>query len=249
MKYHLTRISRNQKLGPMPAATSSRSTCPTSCPLMGQGGCYAEYGPMSLHWSKVDQGGLDFDAFIKEVEKLPRKQLWRYGQAGDLPGEGDVIDRDQALRLAKANRNRPVIAFTHKPATAENLDILDKCRDLGFPVNLSANNLNHADELLTHGHNVVVVLPIEYQKKTTETQSDYRKRLKQLPTHTDRGTRIAVCPATYTDTNCLNCGACATKDRRSAVIGFPAHGTKRKTVSAMAIEKGKYSDDITAFSG
>lgn len=236
MFYSLTKVSRNVKLGPMPASTSSRSTCPSSCPLKGQGGCYAEYGPMSLFWGKVDRGeaGGDFDHFVKEVEKLPRKQIWRYGQAGDLPGEDEVIDRTQMVRLAKANRGRPVIAFTHKPPNEENIATLKIAQDLGFSVNLSANNMEHADELLEHGLNVVVVLPEEYARHKNETQTEYRSRINALPKKTPGGNRIAVCPATYTETNCLQCGACAQQGSRSAVIGFPAHGTKRRQVSQLA---------------
>lgn len=240
MYYSLTKISRNSKLGPMPASTSSRSTCPSSCPLKGEGGCYAEYGPMSIFWGKVDRGeaGGNFDQFIKDVEQLPRRQMWRYGQAGDLPGEGDYIDRDQTLALARANRGRPVIAFTHKPPTRENLATLHEAKELGFAVNLSANTLDHADELFQHGLNVVVVLPEEYARKKNETKTEYRTRLNALPKRTQKGHRIAVCPATYTETNCLQCGACATKQTRTAIIGFPAHGTKKKQVSSMA-QKGR----------
>lgn len=236
MNFSLTKISRNQKLGPMPAATSARSTCPTSCPLKGAGGCYAEHGPMAIFWGKVDRGeaGTNFDVFVKEVEQLPRRQMWRYGQAGDLPGEGDLIDREQMLRLAKANRGRPVIAFTHKPITDENLETLQLAQRLGFSVNLSANNVDHADELAVHGLNVVVVLPSEYEKLSSETMTEYRARLNQLPKRTPAGQRIAVCPATYTETTCHQCGVCASTEKRSAVIGFPAHGTKKRQVSTMA---------------
>lgn len=241
MYYSLTHVSRNRKLGPIAASTSSRDTCPTSCPLKGKGGCYAEYGPMSLHWSKVDRGeaGGDFDHFLKEVQKMPRHQMWRYAQAGDLPGAGDTIDRDQTIALAKANRGRPVIAFTHKPPTTENLLILREARDLGFSVNLSANNLDHADELLQHGLNVVVVLPEEYTRRPGESQSDFKSRLNTLPKYTKNGARIAVCPATYTETNCSRCGACAATKPRGAVIGFPAHGTKKKQVSVMSLSSQK----------
>lgn len=234
MFYSLTRVSRNQKLGPMPAATSARRTCPTSCAL--KEGCYAAYGPMSIFWSKVDRGeaGGEFDQFVRDVERLPKQQIWRYGQAGDLPGEGDKIDREQLLRLAKANRGRPVIAYTHKPATQENLAVLREAKKAGFPVNLSANNVSQADELLGHDLNVVVVLPEIYQKRKDESQGEFKRRLDSLPKHTPGGKRIAVCPATYSETNCLSCRVCAASEPRNAVIGFPAHGTKRGKVSQIA---------------
>ncbi|MFB2553924.1 DUF7227 family protein [Ensifer soli] len=232
----ITRITRNAKLGPMPASTSSRSTCPTSCPLRDGGGCYAELGPMSLFWGKVDRGeaGSDFDTFVKQVERLPRRQMWRYGQAGDLPGDGDDIDRDQMLKLARANRGRPVIAYTHKPMTPQNLGVLHEAVTLGFPVNLSANSVAHADALAVHGLNVVVIMPVEYARRPSETISQYRQRIGDLPRHTPEGRRIAICPASYTDTTCLDCGACAGTDVRPAIIGFPAHGTRKRMVSAMA---------------
>jgi hypothetical protein len=191
---------------------------------------------MSIFWSKVDRGdaGGDFDDFVKQVEQLPKRQIWRFAQAGDLPGEGDAIDRDQMLRLARANRQRPVVAFTHKPPTPENLAILAEARALGFPVNLSANSVAHADQLSGHGLNVVVVLPQAYLRQDHETKTQYRTRINLLPKHTPAGRRVAVCPATYTDTTCLRCGACATKALPDVVIGFPAHGTRRRHVSRIA---------------
>lgn len=235
MYYSLTPVSRNKKLGPMPASTSARATCPTSCALKDNG-CYAEFGPMSIFWSKVDRGeaGGEFDHFVKQVEQLPKRQIWRFGQAGDLPGEGEAIDRDQMIRLARSNRQRPVIAFTHKPPTPENLAILAEARTLGFPVNLSANSVEHADELSVHGHNVVVLLPQTYQRQDHETKTEYRARINLLPKHTPAGSRLAVCPATYTDTTCLRCGACASKALRDVIIGFPAHGSRRRHVSRIA---------------
>ena len=55
-------------------------------------------------------------------------------------------------------------------------------------------------------------------------------RLATLPRHTPAGRRVAVCPATYLPgVTCASCGACALAGR-SAVIGFPAHGSRYNTV-------------------
>lgn len=156
---------------------------------------------------------------------MPDK-LWRYGQAGDLPGIGDSIDKDDLLELARANRRRSVIAFTHKPMTPPNLSALKEARDLGFNVNLSANCLQEVDELAKHGLPVVTVLPQEYQRRQSESLSDYRVRLKTLKTETDGGIRVAVCVATYTKATCKTCGVCAKPRSKNVVIGFPAHGSK-----------------------
>jgi hypothetical protein len=50
--------------------------------------------------------------------------------------------------------------------------------------------------------------------------------------HTPAGRRLAVCPATYADTTCEACGACA--KTREAIIGFPAHGHWRQVEAATA---------------
>jgi hypothetical protein len=53
-----------------------------------------------------------------------------------------------------------------------------------------------------------------------ETQRD------EQPMHTPAGRRIAICPATYTDTTCASCQVCARADRGDVIIGFPAHVTR-----------------------
>ena len=134
MRYHTTKVSRNHKTGPMPVMTSSRDTCPDSCPLK-TGGCYAMTGPLKLHWDKVTNGerGTDLDEALKPIRKLNRGALWRYGQAGDLPGEGDSIDREGLMKIAAASRGKQAIIFTHKPATPENLEDPPRGRGEGAP--------------------------------------------------------------------------------------------------------------------
>lgn len=238
MFYYLTKVSRNSKTGPIPVSTSSRRTCPPSCPLL-RNGCYAEGGPIRIHWDQISSGerGMPFEEFLQEIRKLPRNQLWRYGQAGDLPGEGDAIDREALAELARANRSRPVIAFTHKPPTSYNMGALREARTLGFQVNLSADDLKEADDLADTGFPVVVVLPPEMGRKTVrgkwaETLSEYRSRLKGHRLETPKGRKIAVCPAQYTDTQCSDCRVCS-HSRKGVIIGFPAHGNKRNKIGKM----------------
>lgn len=53
--FALTEKSRNEKTGPIAVSTSTAKTCPTSCPLMGNG-CYAAHGPLGMYWAKVTAG-------------------------------------------------------------------------------------------------------------------------------------------------------------------------------------------------
>lgn len=237
MMYHLTLKSSNAKVGAIPVSTISNKTCPTSCPLKGNG-CYAESGPLAIHWKHVSNGtrGMEFNEFLSEIRRFPPDQLWRYAQAGDLPGEGDAIDRDQLRELATANNGRPVIAYTHKPPVGTNLAALQEASSLGMRINLSADNLDEADEFIDIGLPAVVVLHEDYGRKTSkgqwsETLSEYRSRLRTLARTTPKGRDIAVCPATVVDTNCAECKMCANKKQIDVVIGFPAHGTSKRKIN------------------
>ena len=110
-------------------------------------------------------------------------------------------------------------------------------------LNLSGNNPSHADALADLDlAPVVTILPNAYarrhrslgrgKREWAETIGEYRDRVSTLPTHRPAGRRIAVCPSTYVDTTCEECGACARM--RDAVIGFPAHGAWRVVEKATA---------------
>lgn len=215
-KYHFTRVSGNAKTGPIPVTTSSSSTCPPTCSFKGSG-CYAEYGPLAMHWRQVSDGrrGCSFDELLDKVAALPRNQLWRHNQAGDLsPTTPGVIDVRMLLNLAVANKGRRGFTYTHFRPTAHNLEAVQMANRAGFTVNLSAETLEQADDYATlGGAPVVVVLP-----------ADATKALK-----TPGGRHVIVCPASIGNTDCLNCGICQQRDR-VAIVGFPAHGSGSKKI-------------------
>lgn len=209
--YHLTLVSGNAKTGPIPVSTTSASTCPTACPLKGNG-CYAEHGHIGLHWRKVSSGerGTDLEQFCAQIQTLPKQQLWRWAQAGDLPGDGRRIDAKAMKQLVAANKGRRAFGYTHYDiGLKSNAKVIRHANDNGFTLNLSANSLEHADRLMASGAGpVVTVLP-----------ADARGTLR-----TPAGHHVAVCPAYDKDINCARCGICAVPHRK-AIIGFPAHGS------------------------
>jgi hypothetical protein len=177
--------------------------------------------------------------------------LWRYAQAGDLPGYGPQIDGTLLEELVAANTGKDVIAFTHKPVlgadpvAVKNRRLIAAAVKSGFTINLSADTPAHADRLVELGiAPVVTVLARAYTRRAirhrfkrrpdqwAETIGEWRDRTVSLPRHTPAGRRIAICPATYSDATCKTCGACARV--RDAVIGFPAHGAWRQVEAAMA---------------
>jgi len=219
---HLTRKSRNKKVGPVPVSTTSRDSCPTDCPFKGNG-CYAALGPLALFWNKVDSGeaGSDWDTFCGQVADLPDGQFWRHNQAGDLPGNGRNIDIFKLKKLVDANKGKRGFTYTHyQPHHHINDAIIEGANRDGFTINLSANNLEHADELADFDIGpVVVVLPADHAKRNVNTPG---------------GRKVITCPATYrSDVSCATCQLCQRRDRKS-IVGFPAHGAAKRKASAVA---------------
>jgi hypothetical protein len=219
MKVHLTLKSANVKTGPIPVSTSSSETCPEACPFKTKG-CYAKGGPLALHWSKVTSGerGIDWLSFIKQVRSFPAGQLWRHNQAGDLPGVGNAIDATALDELATANMGKRGFTYTHKPLTPDNLSALRSANERGFIVNLSANSVNHADQLAKLGLPVAAVVPQDSADRFT----------------TPEGNRVVICPAQRVDgISCDKCRLCA-KGNRGFIVGFKPHGAGSKAVNQIA---------------
>lgn len=213
MQVHLTLKSANVKTGPIPVSTTAKQSCPTDCAM--RAGCYASSGPLALHWSAVSNGtrGTDWATFTGQIAALPDGQLWRHNQAGDLPGDGATVDPVRLGQLVAANIGRRGFTYSHYRDSAS-LSWIKTANEHGFTVNLSANDLTDADALAETGAGpVVVVLP------STQTEN----------TTTPAGRRVVVCPATQRDdVSCATCQLC--QRQRDAIVGFPAHGTKKRVI-------------------
>ena len=213
--YHLTRVSGNAKTGPIPVTTTSSDSCSPTCSFKGNG-CYAESGPLAMHWRAVTAGkrGGTLEELCAKITALPRHQLWRHNQAGDLPGHQGELDPGAVRRIAEANKGRRGFTYTHYRPTAMNREIVARANKAGFTINWSAETLEEADEFaaLSAGP-VVCVLPAD----------------QLTPVRTPAGHHVIVCPAVTGNTDCLNCGICQQRDRQ-AIVGFPAHGSGAKRV-------------------
>jgi len=213
--YYLNRKSQNRKTGKIPVSTSSAKTCPNNCPFKDNG-CYANGFPLKGRWQEVTEGrrGTNLDKFCHEIAALPDGQLWRHNQAGDLPGDGGKIDSGGLAQIVKANKNKRGFTFSHYDVTNKaNANAIARANKNGFTINLSANNVEHADELaaLNIGP-VATVLPLDFEGPTAKTP---------------QGRRIAQCPATFKDTTCEDCQLCQ-RVNRSVIVGFPAHGNSKR---------------------
>jgi len=223
MYFYLNPKSTNKKTGKIPVSTSDRGTCPHSCPFKNNG-CYAEGYPLKGRWDEVTsgkRGGL-FSDFVNQVAALPANILWRHNQSGDLPGTGINIDVKKLKALVKANRGKKGFTFSHYDVLQNLLNraAIKSANAKGFTINLSANNLDHADKLTDLGIGpVATVLPHDFDERKTTTP---------------KGRLVAQCPATYSDdVTCKTCGLCQKQSRR-VIVGFPAHGNSKRKASAVA---------------
>lgn len=228
MNYHLTKISGNDKTGPIPVTTSPDKTCPDACPFKrdkhGVNGCYAEGGPLALHWLKVSNGerGDSLDILARQIQSFPRGQVWRHNQAGDLPGLSNDIDAMALSKLVAANKGRRGFTYTHKPCEGEensaNREAVASANREGFTINLSANNITHADSLASLNIGPVACVVPQSTANTFYTPS---------------GRKGIVCPAQQRDDiTCANCQLCQ-RVNRSVIIGFRPHGTSKKKAEAI----------------
>lgn len=211
MRFHLTLKSSNKKTGPIPVSTSSKDTCPSSCPLSGsKGACYANLGPLGLHWRKITDGSnrsISFDTLLSFIRKLPKGQLWRHNQAGDLPGIDEDIDEPMLKALVEANKGKLGFTYTHKKT---NPDLLQWASSEGFTVNVSSDSLTEAYDWFNKGFPTTVVVPHDYKDG-----SDHKVR---------------VCPAVVgTSDSCDTCRLCARANRK-VIVAFPAHGSRKKLI-------------------
>ena len=223
MRYHITLKSSNAKTGKIPVTTSSEDTCPTTCPLYG-GGCYAKQGHLSMHWKKVSNGSrsIDWNALVSTIASLPDGQLWRHNQAGDLPHNQGTIDADKVAELVQANQGKRGFTYTHHDVenNAHNRETVAQANKQGFTVNLSANNLAHADDLAGLDIAPVAVVLPSHQKTNTKTP---------------HGRDVVVCPATIRDdVTCESCKLCSVAGKRR-IIGFPAHGSGKAKADLIAV--------------
>lgn len=212
---HLTKVSTNVKTGPMPVSTTSKNSCPSSCSLKGNG-CYAESGPLGIHWAAVNSGkrGTDWQSFCEEIKKLPKGITWRHNQAGDLPGDGMSINVHMLNMLIAANKGKKGFTYTHYDVihNESNREWVRIANKEGFTINLSAESYEEADKLASLGIAPVATIQAEGMEHTT---------------YTPEGRKVITCPATYReDVSCYTCKLCQKQDR--PIIAFPVHGTSKK---------------------
>lgn len=219
----LTLKSSNKKTGEIVVSTTSRSSCPTTCPLIGENGCYNEAGfHTRLHWDYITAGkrGLPELQFIAAVSKLKAGSLFRHNIGGDLWHQGGEIRSDLLQKLAAATRHlKAAWTYTHHLRSKPNLRAIKMATNMGFTINLSTEVKSEAVSFAKKGYPVVCVVPEDAPAKFEVDGVVFRQ-----------------CPATFngSPTQCKTCGGgtplCARGDRQF-VVTFPVHGGHAKAAA------------------
>jgi hypothetical protein len=130
--------------------------------------------------------------------------------------------------LIAASKRLRGFTYTHKPVEGDtplaknNRALIKSGNSNGFTINLSANGINHADELVK-----LNVAPVVTILSSKETRTSFLS---------SAGNRITVCPAVLRDNvTCESCRLCAIPTRKS-IIGFPAHGTRKYKVDTTLLD-------------
>lgn len=218
IKYSLS--AGNSKTGAMLLVRSPRSTCPDSCGLKGNG-CYAENFPLVLHWMKQETTGIDFSSVLYAIRTLPKDSIWRLFEAGDFepsPENPELIAASQVLSLLSANKGKRGFGYTHYPVLP-NLEVLQLMNSSGLTINASADTFKQAVTYFSLGLPTTLLVSENFPKDIVVD-----------------GLRIIVCPnqSTPNKPTCLQCQMCAKPDR-DYVIGFRAHGTKKRKIKVSQI--------------
>jgi len=218
LKYSLS--AGNSKTGAMLLVRSPRSTCPDSCSLKGNG-CYAENFPLVLHWTKQEHTGVDFATVLYAVRTLPKEAIWRLFEAGDFEPSSEnpeLISSQQVISLIAANKGKRGFGYTHYPVLP-NLEPLQLMNSSGLTINASADSLEQAKLYFELGLPTTLVVAEKTPKDVTVD-----------------GVRIVVCPnqSLKSKPTCLQCQLCQKPDR-DYVIGFRAHGSKKRKIKVSQI--------------
>jgi len=218
LSFHLSVKSGNAKTGEMAVSTSSKATCSPSCPFLPDngGGCYAQSGPLNLHWLKVTSGerGETFAKFLQKLSTLPKGAPFRHNQAGDLPHNGGKISETFIRKMVKAVSHLKAYTYTHHNLKlGDNLSLIRKANRAGFTINVSCETEAQVDDAIACDLPAVMVV------KSDETRTQWR---------TQSGNIVLICPAQRSDTvTCADCMLCHHRGKKVA-IGFLAHGTGKK---------------------
>jgi hypothetical protein len=199
-------------------------------PESGKENCYAESGPLYMHWLKVWKGerGYSLNAHIKAVEALPPNSMVRINQAGDLPTKNNGVKFHVTAK--SDNRKTGPIATTTSPICPSYCPMRTTCGgsdafdyDKALQLLRAASSNGKKAWTYTHYKQYADIKRLNMSSGATvnvsaNSEKEAIKAFKQgLPVSVVRkqkdkvetidGVRFIRCPAQYDKTTtCMTCG-------------------------------------------
>lgn len=229
-RVNFTLRSGNPQLGPIPMSSTFQVPRYNVMALLEKQ--YAEAtGPLTQRMVLrrfqrllATEPGLSWDEFCDRIASLCYREVWRHNVQGDLPGDPlrFQLDAEPLEQLVRANKNKCGFTFTHyHPKYAENAALLESANRQGFTINLVADSLTEADELLRWKVAPVVV-------RVPEDSPHYQR--------TRAGNQVLLCTQIRRfNVNCASCTLCTQtgfSTRHKAheadryIVAFPIPGLK-----------------------
>lgn len=204
--------------------TSIKTSCPKSCPLMGEG-CYAELGPVGIHSNRLDKeakGNSPLDTARAEAKAIdesykggvvPTGRDLRLHVAGDSRTLAGTRLINKAIKRWKQRGGGAVWSYTHAwkhvPRTEwSQVSIL-----------ASVSNVQEVPEARAQGYAPAIVVP--------QFDGDKAFQLDGC------NTKFIPCPAQTRNVGCTDCRLCFNADRLHAGnfgIAFEVHGARKNNV-------------------
>jgi len=216
---YAVRESESEKLGPVAATYVSQTSCPSSCPFLNGGGCYAENGPVALVATKRLNAATPEGTTAGQLARIEARAI--DGLRGDLDLRlhvvGDSTTEWGTVQLATASEaymrrgGRRVWTYTHSWRTVPrvawgDVSVLASCET---PEEVrEAEALGYATAIVVDAHGT--------------------DRVQLMDGH-----KTLPCPQQTRGVTCAECRIC-TDDRRlhaaGITVAFAAHGgtTSRK---------------------
>ena len=213
--FHLSRVSKNQKTGPIAVTTTSKNSCSVNCGMREV--CYAASGKLAIHWNLVSDGSRssEWRKHLDDLASLPYGSPLRLNQAGDLVASASGrLSRtfiDGLLSVVKERRLQAWTYTHHDHTLGDNGKLLRRANREGLRINVSTETEESADLAIASG------LPAVLAVSSEETRKVWRTPARNL---------VKVCPAQYRDTDCNRCMLCHKRGSK-VIIAFLAHGSRK----------------------
>lgn len=214
MKTLVVTRSENRKLGPIPTTMRPQATCPIECPLMGNG-CYAENktwngSPSLFERTELSTNPTTLETLRARNWRKPPRAI-RFNVTGDFFRADGTPDTEYIAETNATATSRDWVAWSYTHGWRK----LDPTA-FDYVVRASCETPAEVEEAQAAGWHTALVVD---------------DRNPQMVGTKIGGQQVVQCPAT--NGKAASCDDCRLCGRRTAIIAFPTHGSRRRVAAAV----------------